>query len=311
MKKLFYLLKPLIPRRLQLFLRRKLIIKKLSAYKDVWPILKGSEKKPENWSGWPDNKKFAFVLTHDVEHQRGYDRVLKLIQIEKELGFVSAFYFVPERDYRVKKELLSTIKQNGFEYGVHGLCHDGKLYSSEEEFLRRAKKINHYLKDWGSVGFRAPAMHHNLDWIGELDIKYDLSTFDTDPFEPQPDGTRTIFPFWVKNTRHKDGGYIEMPYTLAQDFTPMVLLNYKDIHIWKTKLDWIAENGGMAQVNVHPDYINFQNESPLEEFPLKFYEELLSYVKSKYSGQYWNALPIEVSDYWKSEVLRIKKTLVN
>lgn len=303
MKKLFYLLKPLIPRRLQLFLRRKLIIKKIPGYQDIWPILKGSERKPENWKGWPNNKKFAFILTHDVEHQIGYDRVLKLIEIEKELGLVSSFYFVPERDYRVKKELLGNIKQKGFEYGVHGLNHDGKLFSSKEEFLRRAKKINDYIKDWGAVGFRAPAMHHNLDWIGELNIEYDLSTFDTDPFEPQPDGVATIFPFWVKNTRHKDGGYIEMPYTLAQDFTPMVLLNYKDIHIWKTKLDWIAENGGMALVNVHPDYINFKNESTLEEFPLKFYEELLNYVKSKYSGQYWNALPIEVSDFWKSNVL--------
>jgi len=25
-------------------------------------------------------------------------------------------------------------------------------------------------------------MHHNLEWIGELNVKYDLSTFDTDPF---------------------------------------------------------------------------------------------------------------------------------
>jgi len=311
MKKLFYLLKPLIPRKLQLFLRRKLIIKKLPGYKDVWPILKGSERKPDNWKGWPDNKKFAVILTHDVEHKRGYDRVLQLIEIEKQLGFVSSFNFIPERDYVVEKDLLLTLKENGFEYGVHGLNHDGKLFSSEEEFLRRSKKINYYLKDWGAVGFRAPAMHHNLDWIGELNIEYDLSTFDTDPFEPQPDGVGTIFPFWVNNTRHKDGGYIEMPYTLAQDFTPLILLKHSDINIWKSKLDWIAENGGMALVNVHPDYINFKNESSLEEFPIRFYEDLLNYVKSKYSGQYWNALPINVSDYWKTEVLKKINDLVN
>jgi len=34
-------------------------------------------------------------------------------------------------------------------------------------------------------GFSLPSMHHNLEWIGELDIEYDASTFDTDPFEPQ------------------------------------------------------------------------------------------------------------------------------
>ena len=38
-------------------------------------------------------------------------------------------------------------------------------------------------------------MHHNLDWISELEIDYDMSTFDTDPFEPMPQGAGTIFPF--------------------------------------------------------------------------------------------------------------------
>ena len=66
-------------------------------------------------------------------------------------------------------------------------------------------------------------MHHNLEWIGKLDIEYDLSTFDTDPFEPQPDGVGTIFPFWVER---KDGrsGYVEMPYSLVQDFTLFLLM---------------------------------------------------------------------------------------
>ena len=301
LKKFFYLLKPLIPRKLQLFFRRRLILKNLPLYKDIWPILKGSEIKPENWEGWPSNKKFTFVLTHDVEHQRGYDKVIELMNLEKKIGFVSSFYFVPERDYLVEKESLNTLKVNGFEYGVHGLNHDGRLFSSEKEYLKRAKKINHYLKDWGAVGFRAPAMHHNLDWIGELDIEYDLSTFDTDPFEPQPDGVSTIFPFWVKNSRHKNGGYVEIPYTLAQDFTPMILLKHKDINIWKSKIDWIAGHGGMALINVHPDYINFQNKRTFEEFPVNYFEELLHYVKSKYSNQYWNALPIEVADFLKSK----------
>ena len=70
-------------------------------------------------------------------------------------------------------------------------------------------------------------MHHDLDLIGALDIQYDLSTFDTDPFEPQPDGVGTIFPFWVDNKRNKNGGYVELPYTLPQDFTPFILMREK------------------------------------------------------------------------------------
>ena len=142
--KLFYTLKPSMPRSLQLFLRRKYIWSMMHRYKDVWPILKGSEKKPNKWQGWPDGKKFALVLTHDVEHQKGYERVLKLMGVEKELGFLSSFNFVPERDYRVHKDLLTKLRENGYEHGVHGLTHDGKLLSSENEFLRRANKINIY-----------------------------------------------------------------------------------------------------------------------------------------------------------------------
>lgn len=305
LKKIFYILKPIIPRKLQLYLRRKLLLSKLSKYKDIWPILKGSEEKPDYFNGWPEGKEFAFILTHDVEHKKGYDRVIKLMELEKQLGFVSSFNFVPERDYKVERELLETLMANGFEYGVHGLYHDGKLFSSEQIFLKRAKKINSYLKEWNTKGFRAPAMHHNLDWIGALNIDYDMSTFDTDPFEPQPDGVGTIFPFWVENKRHYQRGYIELPYTLPQDFTPFVLMKEKTPKIWIEKLDWIAANNGMVLVNVHPDYIDFDSTGKnYEEFDVKIYIDFLNYVKSKYEGKYWNALPSEIAAYWKSIIYK-------
>ena len=105
-------------------------------------------------------------------------------------------------------------------------------------------------------------MHHNLEWIHDLDIEY-ASTFDTDPFEPQSDGVGTIFPFWVSGNSNQKG-YVELPYTLPQDFTLFILMKEKNIDIWKQKLDWIAENGGMALVNTHPDYMNFDEADPGE-----------------------------------------------
>ena len=295
MKKIFYILKPLIPRSFQIFLRRILIRTKINEYKDLWPILDSAGKKPEGFPGWKDNKKFAFVLTHDVELQGGHDKSLQLMRLEKNLGFRSSFNFVPER-YRVSSIVREELVRNGFEVGVHGLNHDGKLFSSREIFLKRAKKINEYLKQWNSVGFRAPAMHHNLEWQHDLNIKYDLSTFDTDPFEPQPDGVGTIFPFFVKNN-YSTYGYWEFPYTLVQDFTLLILMKEETIDIWKKKLDWIADKGGMALLNVHPDYINFNNERTLEEFPLKLYNDLLQYVSEKYKDDYWNPLPRDLAEY--------------
>lgn len=298
--KIYYQCKPLIPRSLQLWMRRKVVRRQMKQYKSVWPILPGSEKKPGYWNGWPGQKQFGLILTHDVEWSGGQDKCIQLMNLEKELGFSSLFNFVPER-YAVSRKVQDILVANGFEVGVHGLNHDGKLFLSKDTFFSRSKKINRYIKEWNALGFRSPAMHHNLDWIHELDIEYDLSTFDTDPFEPQSDGVGTIYPFWVAKNG-TDQGYVELPYTLVQDFTLFILMEERNIDIWKNKLDWIAEMGGMALLNVHPDYMNFgTSKLGLEEFPAKYYEGLLQYVKTKYENQYWHGLPSEAASYFKKK----------
>jgi hypothetical protein len=47
-------------------------------------------------------------------------------------------------------------------------------------------------------------------------------------------------------------GYVELPYPLPQDFTLFTVMREKDIDIWKKKLDWIVEKGGMALLITHP-----------------------------------------------------------
>jgi hypothetical protein len=189
------------------------------------------------------------------------------------------------------------------EVGVHGLKHDGKYYNSRKIFQGRSRKINRYIKDWDSVGFRSPSMLHNLDWIHALDIKYDSSTFDTDPFEPQPDGVGTIFPFWVPSGNGTDG-YVEIPYTLPQDFTLFVLLRQKNIDIWKRKLDWIVSKGGMALMLIHPNYIHVgEGKKGSEEYPLKLYSDFLQYVRNSYEGQYYHVLPRDLARFWKENYL--------
>lgn len=298
---LYYKIKWFIPRRIQIGLRRIMIQKKMNRCKNVWPILKSSAKKPEKFAGWPDNKKFALVLTHDVDTHYGHSKCIELMQIEKEMGLFSSFNFVPER-YQVSSYVRNALIQNGFEVGVHGLKHDGKLFQKKTIFEKRAKKINSYIKRWNVVGFRSPAMHHNLEWISDLKIEYDASTFDTDPFEPQSDGVGTIFPMYINGSEKK--GYVELPYTLPQDFTVLVLLkDYKNL-IWKTKLDWIVEKGGMALLNTHPDYMAFSRKKRFDAYPVRLYIEFLEYIQKKYSGQYWHILPKKMATYWKSERLK-------
>ena len=237
-----------------------------------------------------------------METNKGHEKSREVMRIEKSMGFRSSFNFVPKR-YEVSRELLNFLTENGFEAGVHGLYHDGRLFESRKAFKKQAVPINQYLRDWDSVGFSSPSMLRNLDWIHDLSIEYDQSTFDTDPFEPDPEGEATIFPFWV-NGRGPGKGYVEEPYTLPQDFTLFILLKMRNISIWQAKLDWIAEKGGMALLNTHPDYMNCRKgKCGMEEYPKVFYEEFLHYVRDKYAGQYWHALPKEMARFWKEKMV--------
>jgi len=296
-KKVFYSIKPLIPRRLQIAIRQKVVTWQRLRYSNIWPIDESAGKQPEGWSGWPEGKRFALVLTHDVDTEKGQKNCRELIKLEEMLGFRSSFNFVAER-YSVSSELRNYLTENGFEVGVHGLYHDGKYFISRKIFQERAVRINHYLREWESVGFRAPSMLRNLEWISDLNIEYDASTFDTDPFEPQPDGVGTIFPFMVRRNPSQKG-YVELPYTLSQDFTLFILMKERTVDIWKKKLDWIVEHGGMALVNTHPDYMNFsKSRLRYDEYRARYYEEFLKYIKSRYEGQYWHVLPKDIARYF-------------
>lgn len=292
----FTFLKPLIPRILQIKFRRALAKRAYLSARETWPIDPKSSKPPDGWKGWPDNKKFALVITHDVDTLEGHDQCMQLAEIEKRHGFRSSFNFVAE-GYKISERIIHDLKSDGFEIGSHSIRHKNP-FKSPDKFPALASQINRYLKEWNAVGFRSPSMYHNMDLLHHLNIEYDASTFDTDPFEPQPDGVGSIFPFWVVD-RNNHKGYVELPYTLPQDFLLFILLQQKNIDIWKKKLDWIAENGGMALFIIHPDYINFNNKPDYKKYPALYYEEFLTYIKTKYEGQYWHALPKDMAHFWR------------
>jgi hypothetical protein len=229
------------------------------------------------------------------------ERCRALAELEMNLGFRSSFNFVPEGEYDTPASLRSFLTEQGFEVGVHDLHHDGTLYRSKADFSSGAKRINEHLKHWQAVGFRSAFMFHNLEWLKELNVLYDASTFDTDPFEPQPDSANTIFPFWVE--RSGGSGYAELPYTLPQDSTLYLILGETTNDVWKRKLDWVARHGGLALVNVHPDYTTFGGQPSRTEFPVALYEEFLTYVSAKFGADVWHALPRDVAEFVRESVL--------
>ena len=312
-------------------MRRIVAVWQRRRHASTWPINESAGRRPADWKGWPGGKQFAVVLTHDVEGRVGLERCRHLAQLEMGLGFRSSFNFVPEGAYSVPQELRLWLAERGFEVGVHDLKHDGKLYQNLAQYRINAVRINQYLEQWNADGFRSAFMHHHQEWMHSLNVKYDASTFDTDPFEPQPDGVGTIFPFWVPapnssaggrrgtrfvvDTEHSSnshspagaqaeesasghGGFVELPYTLPQDSTLFLLLREKSGEIWRRKLDWVASRGGMMLINVHPDYLHLRPGKAKPNLSAEdHYFALLSYLNERYKGAYWHVLPREMAEF--------------
>jgi hypothetical protein len=301
--RLYFRCKPFLPLGLRWAVRRCRIPRILRRSSKVWPIDESATGRPPGWQGWPDGKRFALVFTHDVESAAGVGKARQLAELEIRHGFRSSFNFIPEGPYPDPVALREWLEANGFEVGVHDLYHDGHLYESRESFSRKARSINRYLGKWRAVGFRSGFMLRQLDWLHDLDVLYDASTFDTDPFEPQPDGSHTIFPFHVKPPAGvQRPGYVELSYTLPQDSTLFLLLREKSPAIWKRKLDWIAENGGLALVNIHPDYIDFSGGSASNStYPAHLLEEFLEYIVTTYQNSYWNPLARDLATWFRDQ----------
>lgn len=303
-REIYYALRPLIPRSLQIFLRRQRVNHLYGSNRDRWPIWEPADAPPPAAPRWPDGKKFALALTHDVESEYGLSRCLRLADLEEERGFRSTFAFVPRR-YSTPKWLRHSLTERGFSIMVHDLFHDGKLFRSRRLFDRRRQAINDVLERWETRGFASAATLHNLEWMCELNIDYSISTCDSDPFEPQGCGLGRIFPFWVGSPGGKGRGFVEIPYTLPQDFTVCILMGDRSDAVWRKKLDWIAEKGGVAVIKTHPDYMFFQDRDKRQDrYAASIYSDFLDYVRSRYRDDVWVAHPSEIANHWRLNTAR-------
>ncbi len=224
----------------------------------------------------------AFVITHDVEWDAGLRRAPAIAALERELGFTSCWNLVPER-YPIDWSIVDELRQEGFEIGLHGLKHDGRLFQSHKVFAERVHSIHAYAREWGVEGFRSPSTLRNAEWMTEMQIAYDSSFPDTDPYEPQPGGCCSIWPYFL-------GSMVELPLSLPQDHTLFEILKHGDIAAWQRKAEWIGVHGGIAMLNVHPDYM-------MTDERLSLYRDFLQYMKAQ--TRMWHVQPREAARWWR------------
>ncbi len=295
---LYYALKPMMPRSVQLGLRRVYARRQMQTEFPRWPFeptlvdwrdeqlraqlhASGADRLPfVNF--WPERKRFAISLTHDVEGPKGVENIMRVIALEQRYGFRSSWNFVAEW-YPIPDGLFDEIRATGCEIGLHGILHDGKLFSSRATFEANLPKIEQYAREWNVEGFRSPATGRNAEWMAELPVRYDSSFPDSDPFEPQGGGCCSIMPFFF-------GDVVELPITLIQDHTMFAILREPGIESWRRKSTWLMQRHGLINIIVHPDYV-------VEQKFLDRYEAFLAFLSERDDG--WRALPRDIARWWR------------
>jgi len=232
---------------------------------------------------WPEGYRAALILTHDVEGEEGFQGALELADLEEELGFRSSFNLGAW--YEVDPGFVRELTGRGFEVGLHSLRHDRSLFESRESFESQQPGLRALKERLGADGFRSPATHRVFDWLGELPVSYDCTVPNSDPYEPQPGGCCSVWPFFI-------GPVVELPYTLPQDHTLFTLLGHRSPALWLEQAAVIEREHGLIQCPAHPDpgYLRDPDKRPL-------YAEFLRGMAER--RHVWKALPKDVAAWWR------------
>ena len=196
------------------------------------------------------------------------------------------FNSYPSSDIQYPRICLPVSADRDCEINVHGLNHDGNMFSDRKTFLKQAKLIRQYVQDFGAKGFRSACMYRNVDWIEELGVLYDMSVPNVAHLEPQRGGCCTVFPYFI-------GRVVELPLTTVQDYSLFHILGDYSIDLWKKQIQLILEKHGLISFIVHPDYL-------LNERALSVYRTLLGYLSElRRERNVWMALPGDVQQWWR------------
>ena len=297
---LFYRLKRFIPRSVQLAARRLLVRRQEDPEFPRWPLDEsvarllrfyvksllmagGATELPFRWF-WPERYLAAVTLTHDVESAEAFRHAIDIADLEEERGFRSSFNIVAEW-YPIDWGVLRELQQRGFELGVHGVYHDRSMFASRANFEAQQPKVRELAGKLGAAGFRSPATHRVVDWLAELPVEYDCSVPHSDPFEPQPGGCCSLWPFFI-------GDVVELPHTLPQDHTLLTLLGHRTIDVWRKQIGRIEELNGLIQVLTHPDPGYLAEPRNRDR-----YTELVEALRDR--PTLWRALPRDVASWWR------------
>ena len=302
-KRIYYFVRPFLPVPVRKHLQRA----RLGGWKKIafphWPVdftveslmerilalvlkSQGLTSVPFIWF-WPNGAPSCAMMTHDVEDTAGRNFCSALMNMDDRFSFKSAFQIVPESRYETRNGFLDSFRERGFEINVHDLNHDGCLFREKTEFLRHAKEINQYVKEFRAEGFRSGAMYRNQDWYDAFEFSYDMSVPNVAHLEPQRGGCCTVMPYFI-------GKILELPLTTIQDYSLFHILGDYSINLWKQQIELIMKRNGLVSFITHPDYL-------IKKRAQSVYLDLLAHLaRLRAEKKVWITLPAEVNRWWRN-----------
>jgi peptidoglycan/xylan/chitin deacetylase (PgdA/CDA1 family) len=200
----------------------------------------------ERGGAWPGGKKFALVLSHDVDSADGMEFAPRLLDVEARHGVPAVYSFVTST-YTIEKKFLRDVIAAKGEIAWHSDLHDNRIaYEDELGIRRRVEGARGFLEEFDVRGFRSPSLCRTptLLRVASERFTWDSSIPDTGP----GGGCASVQPFRI-------GSMLEVPLTLPMDadlvFRRRLPKTWPDA--WMEKARFIREVGGCAVLCTHPE----------------------------------------------------------
>ena len=220
---------------------------------------------------WPNNKKCAFISTHDIDSAFGQEYIESFFNIEKKLNIRSTNFWVTNL-YKLNHDLLKSAFEAGFEIGLHDYNHDGRLAMlKKEEIKKRIDLSKDFITEYSVTGIRSPGFLRSVNFYSAIKdlFNYDMSIVDYSFLFPfSGDGCRTSLPLYLNNL-------LLIPNSLIRDGEALALgLKTKEIfNVWLKKYEWLKSKKSLSVLLTHPDK-EFSGSKEM----LSVYKDFLEYV---------------------------------
>lgn len=240
---------------------------------------------------WPEKKKFAVALTHDIDTKHGFRNIGMFSGAEERKGFRSTWFLVGsyyKKDYNKLDELV----KKGHEIGLHGYNHDNKIaYLPLNKIERRLEKCREFTGRYCVKGFRSPSLLNskNLEKALGKYFSYDSTVPTNERYMADSDysGCGSAFPYFKE-------GILEIPISLPMD-SSLLFLNWDTgsiFNLWVKKLEWIRAIGGVAVLNVHPEPHFSGNKKMLD-----LYKKFIDHISTMDDA--WVTTMGEIEKQWR------------